>query len=169
LQYTKSESNALEMNLALKIIISIVVCLGLGFLSGYYAGSANTAWYQALNKPFFQPPPSIFAPAWTLLYTLIGVAFALVWDNKSVSDGRRTEAMMFFLFQLALNLLWSPIFFKLQAPTASLIVIINLVFLVIITMSKFKKVEPRAFWLMVPYLCWICFATLLNAAIVYLN
>lgn len=157
------------MNLAFKIIISIAVCLGLGFFSGYYSGSANTEWYQTLNKPFFQPPPWLFGPAWTLLYSMIGTAFAFIWHNTSSNQSDKRSAMMFFLFQLVLNLIWSPIFFKIQAPTASLVVIVNLIFLVLITMRYFKKIDNRAFWLMVPYLCWICFATTLNAAIVYLN
>lgn len=168
-QYTNSNSIDTVMNLPIKIIISIAVCLGLGFFSGYYGGSADTEWYQGLNKPFFQPPPQVFGPAWTLLYSMMGVAFALVWHGKEVSGGARGQAITFFFFQVALNLLWTPIFFKVQAPRASLVVIINLIIVVIFTLSKFKKVDVRAFWLMVPYLCWLIFATALNAAIVYLN
>jgi len=156
----------MNLSLPIKAFICIALCLGLGFFSGYYSGSAATEWYQTLNKPFFQPPSWVFGPAWTILYVLMGIALALVWHSN---DKNKRTAMMLFLFQFVLNLMWSPVFFKMQKPEAALVVIINLLFLLFFTMRAFKKVDERAFNLMIPYLLWICFATSLNAAIVYLN
>lgn len=157
------------MKLPLKIILCVVVCLGLGFLSGYYAGSANTEWYKTLNKPSFQPPPWLFGPVWSLLYTMLGVALALVWDQKDVSSRLRSTAISLFLIQLVLNLVWSPVFFKMQALVAALIIIVSLILMIVLTIRAFGKVNKTASYLLIPYLCWVCFATILNAAIVYLN
>jgi len=157
------------MRLFYRILLCILLCLGLGFYSGYYSGTADSEWYQSLSKPFFQPPAWLFGPAWTILYTLMGVAVALIWHNDQNVGSRKTAAITLFLFQLFLNLIWSPIFFKMQAPKAALVVIINLIVLVILTMRAFAGIDKRAMFLMLPYLGWICFATVLNASIVYLN
>ena len=156
----------MKLNLPLKILICVIFTLGLGFFSGYYSGSAATDWYQTLNKPFFQPPPWVFGPAWTLLYILMGVATAFVWDS---SHKAKRTALMLFLFQFVLNLIWSPVFFKMQEPGAALVIILNLLLLLVLTMRAYRKVDGRAFKLMIPYLLWVCFATCLNASIVYLN
>ncbi len=156
----------MKPNLPLKIIVSIIFCLGLGFLSGYYSGSAATEWYKTLNKPFFQPPSWVFGPAWTLLYVLMGIATGLIWNSKHPA---KSTALMLFLFQFALNILWSPVFFKIQKPGAALIIILNLLLLLVLAMRAYRKVDSTAFKLLIPYLFWICFATCLNASIVYLN
>ncbi len=157
------------MKLPIKIILCITVCLGLGFLSGYYAGSADTEWYQTLTKPTFQPPPWLFGPVWTLLYAMIGVSVALVWDQEDVSSGQRSSALMLFVFQFVLNLIWSPVFFKMHALVGALVIIVNLIFMIVLTMRAFGKINTTAKYLLIPYLCWVCFATILNASIVYLN
>lgn len=158
----------MKLGLLLKIIICIAICLGLGFFSGYYSGSAVTDWYTSLNKPFFQPPPWVFGPAWSVLYTLIGIALALVW-HASGNEEQRGKAIRLFAFQLLLNLIWSPVFFKFQNPPVALGIIILMIFMILMTLNAFNKIDRRASLLMLPYLCWVCFATLLNGAIVYLN
>jgi len=157
------------MKLPLKMVLCAGICLTLGFLSGYFAGSAATDWYQNLNKPFFQPPPWVFGPAWTLLYILMGISVALIWHEGRVSESTRRSALTLFGFQFILNLVWSPIFFKMEQPTFAFIVIILLVALVIFTLRSFGKINKTAMYLLVPYLGWLCFATALNASIVYLN
>ena len=156
----------MKLRLPIKIAICVTLCLGLGFLSGYYAGSAATDWYVELNKPFFQPPSWVFGPAWTILYILIGVSVALIWDSQHRA---KQTAIMLFLFQFVLNLLWSPVFFKMQKPEAALVVILNLLLLIALTLRVFKKIDKRACLLMLPYLLWVTFASCLNGAIVYLN
>jgi tryptophan-rich sensory protein len=157
------------MKLPIKLILCITVCLGLGFLSGYYAGSADTEWYRTLTKPSFQPPPWLFGPVWTVLYVMIGVSVALIWDDKTASSGQRSTALMLFLFQFVLNLIWSPVFFTMHALTGALIITVNLIFMIVLTMRAFGKINKTAQYLLLPYLFWVCFATVLNGAIVYLN
>lgn len=157
------------MNLPLKIVLCVTICLGLGFLSGYYSGSGDTTWYRSLEKPFFQPPPWLFGPVWTILYTMMGISVALVWDQISNSSNIKTSALTLFILQLIFNLVWSPVFFRIQALVAALVVILTLVFLIILTIRAFGKLNTIAKNLLLPYLAWVCFATLLNASIVYLN
>lgn len=154
------------MSLTVKLIICIILCLGLGIGSGYFAGSADTGWYQTLNKPFFQPPPWLFGPAWTLLYTLMGIALARVWHSEAAGSA---AAMKLFGFQLFLNLIWSPVFFKMHETVYALGIIIALLILVVVTIKHFSKIDKTAGLLLYPYLLWLCFATVLNASIVYLN
>lgn len=157
----------MKLSLPIKIAISVFACLGLGFLSGYAAGSAISDWYVNLNKPFFQPPPWLFGPAWTLLYTLMGIAFAFVWHKEKSSF--QSKAMKLFITQFIINLIWSPVFFALKKPAIALGVIILLWILIVLTMKAFKNIDRRSMWLLIPYLCWVTFATILNASIVYLN
>jgi translocator protein len=151
-----------------KLIVSVISCEFVGFLGTPFTSFAIPTWYATLNKPFFAPPNWIFGPVWTLLYFLMGLAFYLIWkqgwQKKKVKD-----AGLFFLAQLALNFIWSPIFFGLKAPLLGLIVIIAMWVLILITMRKFYPLSKLASYLLVPYLLWVSFATLLNAAIVILN
>ena len=157
------------MKLPLKIGLCIIVCLGLGFLSGYYSGSGATIWYQTLNKPFFQPPPWLFGPVWTVLYIMMGIAVALVWDKEGTSPQLKSKALLIFIFQLVLNLTWSPLFFGLQQMVAALCNIVLLIILIVLTIHYFKRIDKLAAHLIKPYLIWVCFATLLNASLINLN
>lgn len=152
----------------IKITGSIVGCELVGVLGTPFTLSAIPTWYAKLNKPFFAPPNWIFAPAWTLLYFLMGISFFLIlkmdWKKKAVKT-----AGMFFLAQLALNFLWSPIFFGLRSPFLGLITIAAMWILIIVTMKKFYSLSKLAFYLLIPYLLWVSFATVLNAAILVLN
>lgn len=151
-----------------KLIVSVIVCELVGLLGTPFTISAIPTWYATLNKPFFAPPNWIFGPVWTLLYFLMGVAIYLIWkqgwQNKKVK-----MAGIFFLAQLALNFIWSPIFFGLRAPLLGLIVIVAMWGVIVMTMKKFYPLSRTAFYLLVPYLLWVSFATLLNVAIVILN
>ena len=158
----------MNLSLIIKIIVSIILCLGLGFLSGFSSADVINTWYADLNKPFFNPPNWLFGPAWTVLYIMIGIAFAYVWDDET-DDGLKSKAIKFFLIQFVLNLLWTPVFFMLKQPLAALFIIVLLLAMIILTMKAFKNVDNRPFYLMIPYFLWVCFATLLNASIVYLN
>lgn len=151
-----------------KLIISVVGCELVGFLGTPFTISAIPTWYATLNKPFFSPPNWIFGPVWTLLYFLMGVAFYLIWKQGFKKQKVKT-AGLFFLAQLALNFIWSPVFFGLRAPLLGLIVIVAMWALIVMTMKKFYPLSKPAFYLLLPYLLWVSFATLLNAAIVVLN
>lgn len=150
------------------LIVSVLLCELVGILGTPFTLSAIPTWYATLNKPFFAPPNRIFGPAWTLLYFLMGVSFYLIWKQGWRKKKIKT-AGIFFLVQLVLNFLWSPIFFGLRAPLLGLITIVAMWIMIVITMKEFYPLSKLAFYLLVPYLVWVSFATVLNAAIVILN
>ena len=118
-------------------------------------------------KKLFTPPSWLFAPVWTLLYLLMGIALGRVW-YYGIQQSHVKKAVYLFGFQLLFNGLWSLIFFGLKNPIGGLVVIVAL-FLIIRTVQQFKTVELFASRLLYPYLIWICFAFLLNGGIVFLN
>ena len=151
-----------------KLIISVVGCELVGFLGTPFTISAILTWYVTLNKPFFSPPNWVFGPVWTMLYFLMGISFYLIWKQGFKKKKIKT-ASLFFLVQLGLNFIWSPIFFGLRSPLLGLIVIVAMWVLIVMTMKKFYPLSRLAFYLLVPYLLWVSFATILNAAVVVLN
>lgn len=133
----------------------------LGFLSGMVAGSGpDNAWFASLVKPSLYPPPQAFGIVWSVLYVLIGIAFAMVLSARGA--WWRGRAAIAFLVQLALNLAWTPVFFAMHQITAALVLIVVLDLAVAVTIWLFLRVRPVAAWLMLPYMAWILFATVLN-------
>jgi len=152
----------------LKLVVSIVACLAAGAIGSVFTRSAIPTWYATLEKPFFTPPNWLFAPAWTLLYILMGVAAFLVWRKGLKNRGVRI-ALIVFLIQLVLNALWSVVFFGLESPLYGLIVISILWIAILVTIIKFFRISRVASVLMWPYLLWVTFAAGLNASIWLLN
>lgn len=152
----------------LKFIISVVGCELVGLLGTPFTISAIPNWYATLTKPFFAPPNWLFGPVWIILYFLMGVSFFLIWRQGCKNKKVKTAAL-YFLAQLALNFIWSPIFFGLRAPLLGLIVIAAMWVYIIMTIRKFYPLSSSAAYLLLPYLLWVSFATVLNAAIVILN
>lgn len=155
-----------------KIIISVSACILIGLLSSLATRSSVDTWFLTLEKPFFNPPSWIFAPVWTILYVLMGYSFAIVWSNKSQSRRSREiikNAMIIFGVQLALNALWSILFFKLCNPFLALIEILLLWLMIFETIKTFNKIDNFASKLLLPYLAWVSFATILNGSIWFLN
>lgn len=152
----------------IKIIIAIGICLLIGFLSSFATQSSVNDWYLTLNKPSFNPPNKIFAPVWSVLYIMIGIAAGIVW-GKGFHHLLVKTALYHFGFQLLLNSLWSLVFFGLKNPFAALFVILALLVMILLTIKWFNKVSKKAALLMLPYLLWVCFATLLNYKIWELN
>jgi tryptophan-rich sensory protein len=146
----------------------VPLVLLLGFLSGQVAGSgADNPWFAALAKPATYPPPAAFGIVWAALYALMGVAFALVcsaWGAR-----RRAWAIALFVVQLLINLAWSPVFFALHEMRIALGVLLALDVMVLLTTALFWRVRRLAGWLMVPYVLWILFATVLNWQFLELN
>ncbi|EKD63772.1 MAG: hypothetical protein ACD_51C00203G0005 [uncultured bacterium] len=127
---------------------------------------AITDWYVVLNKPSFNPPNWIFGPVWTLLFALMGIAFYFVLESK----GRmRKIAITMFVVQFLLNIAWSFLFFGMQSPLYALIDIGLLLIAIIGTIWAFYKVDKKAGYLLIPYLLWVSFASVLNYAIWTLN
>ncbi|CAN5358617.1 TspO/MBR family protein [soil metagenome] len=151
-----------------KIIIAVVVCLAIGSLSGLATMDAIDGWYATINKPSFNPPNWVFGPAWTLLYILMGIAAGLVWKAGWERKEVRT-ALAVFGVQLLLNGLWSIIFFTLESPIWALVEILVLLMFIVLTIILFRHINTAAAYLLVPYLLWVSFATVLTASILYLN
>ncbi len=156
------------LSLPVKIIIGIVVCLGVGFLSGIATSGSINTWYTTLNKPAFNPPNWLFAPAWTILYTLMGISVAYIWHAGWKNAAVKT-AIFIFVAQLLLNAFWSVAFFGMQNPPFALAVILILWVLIFICIVRFKPIKALAAYLLVPYLLWVTFATVLNVSIILVN
>ncbi len=152
----------------LKLIVSIIIPQAAGLLGSIATTSSVRSWYPTLNKPVFNPPSWLFAPVWTLLFLLMGISLYLVWQKGVQTPGVK-EALIFFAVQLVLNILWSIFFFGLKSPLLGLIDIIPLVILIYLTFVKFKQIDPTAGYLLLPYLAWTSFATILNLSLLILN
>jgi len=150
-----------------KLILSIVLCLLIGMFGSIFTSSSVSTWYTTLIKPAFNPPSWLFGPVWTALYILMGISFYLIWKTKETKQ--RNEALDWFLIQLGLNFLWSLIFFGMKMPGIAFIEILLLETTIIITALKFYKISKSSAYLMIPYILWVGFATILNFAIFYLN
>ncbi|MCM4150741.1 tryptophan-rich sensory protein [Arenibacter sp. N53] len=148
--------------------ISVAVCLTIGFLSSFATQSSVNGWYLELNKPSFNPPNWIFAPVWTILYIMMGIAAGIVWAKGFYHIWVKT-ALYHFGIQLLFNALWSIIFFGFKNTFGALLVILTLLVLLIFTIKWFKVVSKTAAYLLIPYLLWVCFATALNYKIWELN
>ena len=151
---------------ALKLIGTIVLCEAIGGLGAIATTPNITSWYLTLVKPSFSPPNWLFGPAWTLLYALTGIALFLIWESKSKN---KTTAYVYFYIQLFLNLLWSFIFFYFKLPLSAFIEIIALWGFILATIVVFSKISKPAGWLLVPYVLWVTFASVLNCAVWWLN
>jgi len=150
----------------LKLIISIIICELAGIIGSFFTASSVSSWYAELAKPQFTPPGWVFAPVWTTLYLLMGVAAFLVWTSP-VSKGKKV-ALIIFAVQLVLNTLWSIIFFGLRSPLGAFIEIIFLWLAILAAIIAFSRISKPAAWLLLPYILWVSFAAYLNYAILKL-
>ena len=151
----------------LKLIISILICQTAGFIGSLFTSSSVRTWYPYINKPGFTPPDSVFAPVWTLLYVMMGVSLFLVWKVYREKDIR--SAVKIFFIQLFLNTAWSFFFFGLKSPLFGFVVIIILWLAILFTIIKFFKISRVAGYLLIPYIAWVSFASVLNLSIFLLN
>ena len=148
--------------------LSVFICFLAGGVGSYFTFPEIKTWYVALQKPFFNPPNWVFGPVWSLLYLMMAVSLYLVWETKSKKNEKQ-QGLYFFFIQLVLNSLWSIVFFGLHSPFFSLIIIISLWSMILFTLLNFMKINKTAGWLLVPYLAWVSFATVLNFSVVILN
>ena len=147
---------------------SILVCQLAGVLGSFFTSPSIASWYPTLKKPFFNPPNWVFAPVWITLFTLMGVSIFLVW-RKGLAEKKVKLALGVFAIHLLVNVLWSAAFFGIKSPLAGLLVIVPLWILVVACITLFARVNVPAAMLLIPYLLWVSFAAVLNAAIVVLN
>lgn len=156
------------MQKIIKIVLVVLVCVSVGYFSGTVTRDSITTWYPTLVKPVFNPPNWIFAPVWTLLYIMMGIAAGLVWtSNSDIKIVKR--ALGFFAIQFGLNALWSYLFFGMHNPLLALVEILLLWLMIWETYNQFRKIDKIAGLLLIPYLAWVSFATILNASIWWLN
>lgn len=151
-----------------KLLISIVACQCAGLIGSLATVTAIPTWYATLDKPPFTPPNWLFAPAWITLYLLMGVSAFIVW-RKGLDSRPIRVALMVFLAQLILNALWSVVFFGLQSPLYGVVVIIALWIAILFTILNFYKISTAAAIILLPYILWVSFATVLNISIWILN
>jgi benzodiazapine receptor len=145
----------------------VLLCLALSALGGLATSSSVGTWYQTLAKPSFNPPDWVFAPVWTTLYIFMAIAGWRVW--RTPNSQLRTHALRVFYVQLALNLLWSFLFFGMQAIGLALVEIIALLVAIVVTTVLLWRIDRPAGILFLPYSMWVAFASLLNSALWVLN
>jgi benzodiazapine receptor len=147
---------------------SIIICQLAGIIGSIFTTPAIPTWYANINKPTFRPPNWVFAPVWTTLYLLMGIALFLVL-RKGLNEKGIKIAVAVFALQLVLNALWSYLFFGLESPFAAFIEIIFLWAAILISIILFFRISPVAGALLIPYIIWVSFASVLNFAIWRLN
>jgi translocator protein len=154
------------MKFILKFIISILIPQLVGAIGAIFTVTSSESWYQNITKPGFTPPDWIFGPVWISLYLLMGLSLFLIWTSE---HPYKRYGLRLFIIQLLLNGIWSPLFFGLKSPFLGLIVIILLFIMIILCIKYFYKINKASSYLMVPYVIWVGFAVLLNAAIWHMN
>lgn len=159
----------IKMNKVTRILAIVVTCLVIGYFSGMVTRSAITTWYPTLIKPGFNPPNWVFAPVWTTLYVIMGVAAGLVWNQIEEQREAVKKALIFFAIQLVLNALWSYLFFGLRNPILAGLEIIVLWLMIFETYIQFSKINVISGYLFLPYIAWVSFAAVLNGSIWWLN
>ena len=155
----------MELKQAGKLAALIVGTEAVGLLGAVWTTSSVQTWYPTLEKPPFRPPNWIFGPVWTTLYAMMGVAMYTVSEKKEVEPSLVRTAKILWGIQLALNLMWSYLFFGRRSPLAGMVEIILLWVAIVLTIVAFAKVSRNAALLMVPYLLWVSFASVLNIEI----
>jgi len=156
-----------KSNKLVKLIISILLPLLVGGVSGYLTNSEINGWFAALSKPAFNPPDYVFGPVWTILYLLMGVSMFMIWITPSTP--LRQNALKIYAVQLFLNFWWSILFFHYHLLFFSIFDIVAMWIFIYYTIHIFKQINPLAAYLQIPYLLWVSFATILNISIWWLN
>jgi translocator protein len=151
-----------------KLLVSVMLCQFAGAIGAIFTASSVENWFPLLEKPFFSPPPWVFSPVWILLYTLMGISLYIVWE-KGLQKQEVKMGMLIFGIQLALNVLWSFLFFGLKSPYYAFVEIVLLWFAIFLTILKFRKISETASYLLLPYILWVSFAMLLNYYLWILN
>lgn len=148
-------------------LVSVLIALAAGLIGNFLGMDAISTWYAGLEKPAWNPPNWIFGPVWTLLYILMGVAAYVVWEQKK--DSARRGALVVYGVQLLLNAAWSIIFFTFKQPAIAFGEIVLMWLAILVTIVMFWRIKPLAGILLLPYIAWVTFATVLNFAIWQLN
>ena len=157
-----------NMNNPIKLVLSLAISVIVGVSGGFFSVNEIPGWYLHLNKPSWNPPNWVFAPVWTSLFVLNGISLFLVWKNSAQARLKKIAIALFFI-QLVLNFFWSFFFFHQHAMGWALVEIVILWIFILLTIFAFGKISNLAAWLLVPYICWVSFAVVLNYSIWKLN
>lgn len=149
------------------LLISLAICLGVAQIGSLLTRPEISNWYASLAKPTWNPPNWVFPVVWTTLYVMMAVAAWLVWNAAGFAGAR--SALRLFAIQLALNVVWSALFFRMHQPGWAFVEILILWVLILATVIAFWQVRQASAWLMIPYLAWVGFAACLNFTIWRLN
>jgi tryptophan-rich sensory protein len=156
------------MSRLVRLGVSLLLCLGAGLLGSIFVSDQAASWYDALQKPFFMPPNWLFPIVWTALYVLMALALWLVWEKDEDASEVRGWVPL-FVAHLLVNASWTIFFFGFHATFVALIDIVLLLACIALLIIGACQIDKRAGWLLLPYLLWVCFATVLNGAIWWLN
>jgi tryptophan-rich sensory protein len=151
-----------------KIALSICICTLTGVVGSFATRDSVNTWYADLAKPFFAPPNWTFGVVWPILYAMMGLSVFMIW-RRGTTERQVRIALGLFALQLALNGLWTPIFFGLRMIALALIEIVLLWMAILVTILAFWRVSKTAACLLLPYLAWVGFAIALNASFWHLN
>ena len=145
----------------------ILVCQAAGIIGSIFTAPAVKGWYTTINKSPLNPPSWVFAPVWTTLFIMMGIAVSIIWLSEK--NEARTKAPKVFFVQLVLNTLWSIIFFGLKNPALAFVEIILLWLAILYTIILFRKINRKASCLLIPYILWVSFASVLTLSVALLN
>ncbi len=154
------------MNSYFTLLVNILIPHSVGFIGSYFTIPNIKKWYIFLNKPYFNPPNWVFSPIWSILYTLIGLSF---YSFHKVNNFKRKKIYFLYAFHIFLNGIWSILFFGMHNINLALIDVFLIIITLIILMKSFYNLNKISFFLLIPYLIWICFAFILNYNILVLN
>ncbi|MEO7996145.1 MAG: TspO/MBR family protein [Gemmatimonadaceae bacterium] len=149
------------------IAITVVSVVGLAVLGAWLTDTGQ--WYRELRKPWFQPPDFLFAPAWTTIFVCLGCAAVIAWNSPVITQRQRTAVLMAFGLNFVLNSAWSFLFFERRRPDLALFEVVVFWCSIVALIVVVRPLSTTAVWLLVPYLAWVSFATVLNQRIVALN
>lgn len=152
----------------LKFIIAIAIPLAVGFISSLFTMEGVNGWYRTINRPSWNPPDYVFAPVWTTLYILMGIALYLIWVSPA-PKAKKNKAITLFAIQLTLNFFWSYIFFSAHKIGWAFVEIVVLWLFILFTIFSFASINKKAAWLLVPYISWVSFAAILTYTVWTLN
>lgn len=158
----------MKISNVLKLVIAIIISELAGVIGSFFTTSSIQGWYATLMRPSFSPPNWVFAPVWTSLFALMGIASFLIWQ-KGLARRDVKISLYVFVFQLILNILWSVIFFGLHSPGGAFIEIIFLWLSILATIILFFRIYKPAAYLLLPYILWVSFAAYLNYSIWMIN
>jgi len=158
----------MDSNGVIKLVVSILASFAAGGIGSIFTFKAIPTWYAGLKKPPYTPPNRAFGPVWTSLYILMGLSVFFIWQKGLTTNGALLAFILFWV-QLALNALWSVIFFEMKSQGGGVITIIILWLLILATIITSFRVSTWAGALLIPYIVWVSIASYLNIGVWLLN